>query len=55
MVYESGNELLVECENNKCIFVCPVCGESRDVTNFASKQIGHCCKQEGKTVCWRKK
>ena len=48
MVYESGNELVVECENEKCIFVCPRCGETRDVSGLSNHTTVHCCKKEGK-------
>ena len=53
-MYESGNELVVECGTNKCTFICPKCGESRDVTNFIPNQVVHCCEKKGKTQqCYR--
>ena len=54
MVYENNNQYIIECENDKCIFVCPNCGESRDVSGLPALQTIHCCKtQEKIKQCFR--
>ena len=43
-MYESGNELKIECDDHMCYSICPNCGEQVVINPIAKTGSVHCCK-----------
>jgi len=56
-MYESGNELILDCNSDVCSLICPNCNEKVEYKQTVKKgKTVHCCKiNEKKRYCLRVK
>ena len=47
LMYESGNELILDCNSDVCSLICPKCYEKVEYEQTVKKgETVHCCSKE---------